>query len=518
MSSSSVGDTPATETPDVPALAGPPPELAPSETAKEEPSFARTVGMGGAFVAFVGAAGLLAVHFEKTQFLSPPTAATFVLLGVVAMLYHAARDSEQEIRRTYGLFALGMAGLSLILGVVNKGVFPFAAPGLLGSLAFLSFFLRHETDEGWRRPFLLLLGLLGAAMFAGVLYGALFSQTFFVQAGPVLALLSLGYFGALMGQFGSSTDEGRMVGFGVLGAGAALFAGAVLGALTSGGADQFLFPKGMLLACIGLGFALFALAALSEIPVVVMTRKELASYFFSPVAYFLLIGMTVIGLLNFVSFVGRLLPPDDLRGGFMPLSEPLIGYYFISGVAGWIAPLCVVPMLTMRLLSEEKRSGTYEVLMSAPVSELSVVVSKFVAALLVYLLMWLPWGAYLIGLSGELDKPFEYRPVLTFGIALFFTGASFVAMGMFFSSLTRNQIVAAVLTFAAMLFLLLVILFVDRGSSQVWQQVFLKLSFYRVWQDSIFGKILLHDLILYLSITAFWLFLTVKALEARKWN
>lgn len=528
MSSTSVGDSPATETPpaDLPSLAlnpstGSPTELAPSEIAQEEPSFTRILGMAGAFAAFVGGAALVGNHLQWKQLLSTSMAATFVVLGLVAMLYHAARDTDQEIRRTYGLFALGLLALSVILWVINKSIFPFSALGLFSTLAFTGFFLRHETEPGWRKPFLLILGLVGASMFGCVLYGALFDADFFVKTGLVTGLIGLGFFGSLMGQFGSSNNEGRRVAIGVAAAGTALLGGAILGAVANAGADQFLFPKGMLLACIGGAYLIFALGVLSDVPLVVLVRKELASYFYSPVAYFLLAGMTVIGLMNFADFVSILIPPEDfrLRQRFTPASEPLIGAFFIDGIAGWLAPLCVVPLLTMRLLSEEKRTGTYEVLMSVPVSEFSVVLSKFVAGLTVYMLMWLPWGAYLIGLAGELDKPFEYRPILTFGIALLFTGASFIAMGLFFSSLTRNQIVAAVLTFAAMLFMLLMILFAFRGgATQLWQQIFLKLSFYRVWRDSVHGKIPLHDMILFASIAIFWLFLTVKSLEARKWN
>src|SRR5437879_3140322 len=131
-------------------------------------------------------------------------------------------------------------------------------------------------------------------------------------------------------------------------------------------------------------------------------------------------------------------------------AEPIIRFYFI---AWWpvITTIFIVPVLTMRLLSEEQRTGTLEVLFTAPVGETVVVLSKFLASWIFFMLTWVPWGLFLVALRVEGGQPFEYRPLLSFYIAMACSGAAFLAMGLFFSSLTRNQIVSAILTFVGML-------------------------------------------------------------------
>jgi ABC-type transport system involved in multi-copper enzyme maturation permease subunit len=241
-----------------------------------------------------------------------------------------------------------------------------------------------------------------------------------------------------------------------------------------------------------------------------MTRRELSAYFYSPVAYLVLLGMAIILALNYFFFLARI----ELR----PQPEPVVAPYGFN-LFSVIGTLIVVPAITMRLLSEEKRSGTYEVLMCAPVSETSVVLSKFLAGLIFFLLLWVPAGLYLIALRVEGGKPFDYRPLLSFYVALIFCGAAFVSMGLFFSALTRNQIIAYVLTFV---FLLVQVLFyVIRDSTSIgplWQAVFRHLGYLTLWDEAVSGRLPVRDLILQTSLCIFWLFLTVRVLEARRWS
>jgi ABC-2 type transport system permease protein len=484
-------------------------ELAPSEVEKEEPSFARTVGMTAAGLAFLGGAALLSNHFDGPKLLNKSLAATLIIFGMVGMLYHAARDTEQEVRRTYGYLGYASILLSLILTVANKSLLPYGALGLFSSLCFLSFFARNETDENWRRPVLIAMGGLGIVSVLALFWAVLFSPAFLVSGGLVLGLLGLGFVCNLIGQFGSTTDNGRLVAT-VLGAsGLLMIVYSIIRSFSNPEGPPFFVPYGLILTVIGTIYVLTAIGILSDNPIVVMVRRELMTYFYSPIAYFVLLGMTGMGLLNFFGFVSALM---------REVPEPIVGR-FIFDLAGIIAPICVVPVITMRLLSEEKRTGTYEVLMSVPISEVTVVLSKFLAALVFFMVIWIPWGIYLIGLQAELKDPFDYRPLISFGLALLFTGASFVSMGLFFSSLTRNQIIAAVLTLAGML--ALTTLWIFRNSdiaSPLWRTVFDKLCYLRVWDDSLSGQLPLHDLVLHASVTIFWLFLTVKSLETRKWN
>src|SRR3954447_7362783 len=122
-----------------------------------------------------------------------------------------------------------------------------------------------------------------------------------------------------------------------------------------------------------------------------------------------------------------------MMGRMQPLFEPIVAQYVFELIPV-IVQIFVVPAITMRLLAEEQRTGTLEVLLTAPVNESTVVLSKFLAAWFFYLLLWLPWWLYLIALRYFGGEEFDYRPILSFTVALVATGANFMAMGLFFSS------------------------------------------------------------------------------------
>ncbi len=115
-------------------------------------------------------------------------------------------------------------------------------------------------------------------------------------------------------------------------------------------------------------------------------------------------------------------------------------------------------------------------------------------------------------------RPFDYRPLLCFYLAMGFSSAGYIAMGLFFSSLTQNQIVAAILTFLGMLVPLAPIFVSPDFVGPLLTTVFERISYIRLWQEAMKGLLAVRDLILHASIAVFWLFLTVKTLEVRKWN
>jgi ABC-type transport system involved in multi-copper enzyme maturation permease subunit len=180
----------------------------------------------------------------------------------------------------------------------------------------------------------------------------------------------------------------------------------------------------------------------------------------------------------------------------------------------------------MRLLSEEQRAGTLEVLLTAPLGESAVVLSKFLSSFFIFMLAWMPWGLLLISLRVEGDRPFEYRPLLSFLLAQACSGAAFLGMGLFFSSLTRNQIASAILCFVGMLGLTGSFFAISILKSSVTGDSFINNlipiletgSYINLWIDSTEGKISPRHLIFQLSFAVFWLFLTVKILESRKWR
>jgi ABC-type transport system involved in multi-copper enzyme maturation permease subunit len=173
----------------------------------------------------------------------------------------------------------------------------------------------------------------------------------------------------------------------------------------------------------------------------------------------------------------------------------------------------------MRLFAEEKRTGTYEVLMCAPVSETPVVISKLLASLTFFMLIWAVWLVFLLDLRVQSGKEFDYRPIITFYLVLLINGAAFISMGIFFSSLTRNQIVAAALTFVGMLAWLVPFYILRTIPEETTKFVVLRpLSFVHLWIDALQGRLHVRDLFVQASIAVFWSFLTVKVLEARRWS
>jgi ABC-2 type transport system permease protein len=135
------------------------------------------------------------------------------------------------------------------------------------------------------------------------------------------------------------------------------------------------------------------------------------------------------------------------------------------------------------------------------------------------MLTWVPAGVFLIALRIETAQAFDYRPLLSFYVALGVCGATFVSGGLFCSAITRNQIIAAFLTFVIMAVFFVCYLFKDSNLiGQTLQILLLRFSFIDLWMESLNGQLPVRDLLIWLSATMFGLFMTVKVLEIRKWN
>src|SRR5207245_5924228 len=170
-------------------------------------------------------------------------------------------------------------------------------------------------------------------------------------------------------------------------------------------------------------YPLVFLGIWSDIRLVVVTRRELGAFFHSPIAYIVLIGMAGIGWLNYWVFANRIFEASEggmQRGGLMP--EPIV-YPFLVSFLALIPLMFLVPIITMRMVSEEKRSGTLEVLLTAPVNEWHIVLSKFLAGLRVFLLCFYLCGVFFVALRMEGGEPFDYRSIVTFLIALVCMGS-----------------------------------------------------------------------------------------------
>ncbi len=237
--------------------------------------------------------------------------------------------------------------------------------------------------------------------------------------------------------------------------------------------------------------------------------RELRAYFFSPLAYAILTLFMLVNGFVFWVIVSFLSDPRARIGAPLEL-------FFGQTVYFWLVLLCIVPVLTMRLLAEERKSGTIEVLMTAPVTETQVVLGKYFAALLFYLCLWLPTLVYvaIIARHGQVDA----GPVAAGYLGVLGVGALFLAVGLFASSVARNQIVAAVLTFVLLVLLFSFGLLGNLVSGDVLKKVFSYLDLWQHMDDFAKGLVDTRRLVYYVSGTAFFLFLATRFLAANKWR
>ena len=177
--------------------------------------------------------------------------------------------------------------------------------------------------------------------------------------------------------------------------------------------------------------------------------------------------------------------------------------------------LLMMPLLTMRLLSEEKRSGTFELLLTYPLRDIEIVLGKYFACLLVFAVMLGLTLAYPIFLSflGQL----EYGALIACYIGMLLMGSAFISFGLLASSWTSNQIIAAVISFGALL-LFWMIGFSAYNASPELAPILRHLSLLDHFDNFTKGVIESKDVIYYLNFTIFCLFLTLRSLESNKWR
>jgi len=194
----------------------------------------------------------------------------------------------------------------------------------------------------------------------------------------------------------------------------------------------------------------------------------------------------------------------------------------LGDVQFWLVFLFIPPLLTMRLFAEERSSGTLEMLMTAPLYDWQVVLSKYLACLAFYVVLWLPTLVYLpILLSAETPQGrIDLMPVLSSYLGLFLAGAMFLALGLFVSSLVRSQMVAALISlFISLLFIVAAFWRPDMNTGSLAYQVLFFFSVPLHFQrDFSRGLVDTRHLVLYVSVTLFCLFLTVRSLESRRWR
>lgn len=244
----------------------------------------------------------------------------------------------------------------------------------------------------------------------------------------------------------------------------------------------------------------------------VLLKKELMTYFLSPVSSILAVFFAVTMGLNF--WMACRLMMDGLD------HYALIGALFGESIFFWINVLIVIPILTMRLFAEEKRLGTYETLMTAPITDAAVVWAKYLAALCMYAVLWLPTLLYLYILRRFLDvsAPLDPGAVIGAYLGAFCIGAFFTAIGLYASVTTNNQTAAAMKTFAALFVIFglgFMPYFVSAETTAEWLK---RGSAVQHMIDFSRGIIDTRPLVLYATATLWVLFAAVRKTGARQWT
>ena len=244
-----------------------------------------------------------------------------------------------------------------------------------------------------------------------------------------------------------------------------------------------------------------------------LTRRELAGFFVSLTGYIIIAGTVFMMGMSFMDLLVL------LQGEATPMP---VTQLFYSTDYFWGILRLATPVITMRLFALEKYSGTFETLMTTPVSDLQVVLAKFTAAMIFYMLMWLPSILSLVILRHYISsaEAFDVGMVGSTFLGIFLVGSLFISLGCFASALTKSQIVAAMISFTLgySLFLLSYLsghLPLDAG----WQAAFIShVALFEHMNDFARGLVDTRHVVFYVSTTFLFLFLTLRVVESRRWK
>jgi ABC-2 type transport system permease protein len=249
----------------------------------------------------------------------------------------------------------------------------------------------------------------------------------------------------------------------------------------------------------------------------VIFYKELRSYFVSPVAYLLLAMFAIIFGFFFWNSLGYFVYMgihSQMRGQSFPMSvneeliRPLLSNFNVVG-------LFFIPMITMRLFAEEKRQGTIELLATSPIRDIEVIAGTWLAALVLYFGMLLV-TVFDFAFVFKYGHP-DWKPILVAYLGMLLQAGGMLAIGMFISSLTKNQIIAGASTFAACL-VLWVLGWTSGYETATWAQVLSYMSVTTHMEPFSKGLLDTKDTIYYVTLIFLGFFLTARSLESLRWR
>jgi ABC-2 type transport system permease protein len=249
----------------------------------------------------------------------------------------------------------------------------------------------------------------------------------------------------------------------------------------------------------------------------IICRKELNSYFVSPVAYILLVMFAVIFGFFFWNSLGyfvNVAMEAQMEGEQFPMNvneqivRPLLSNINVIG-------LFFIPMITMRLFAEEKRTGTIELLTTSPIKDSEIIVGKWLAALLMFAFMLLSTALDFVFLF-KYGNP-DWKPLAIGYLGLLLQAGGLLAIGTFISSLTRNQIIAGALTFGVCL-MLWVLGWVSQYENATWAQVLSYMCVITHFESFAKGVIDTRDAIFDATVIFLGLFFTARSMESLRWR
>ncbi len=251
--------------------------------------------------------------------------------------------------------------------------------------------------------------------------------------------------------------------------------------------------------------------------ILAIAGKELRGYFASPIGY-VLVGFWALLFGYFfytlVAFFERQSMQMSMGGpgGSLNVNQMLVSPLLMNAT---VIMLLVFPLITMRTYAEEKRSGTIELLLTSPITDLEIILGKFFGALGLFAAMLAVTFVHM-GVLFLYGSP-EWKPIATGYLGLLLMGGSFLSLGLFISSLTRNQIVAGMITFSVFL-LLWIINWVSTFVSPTMQTVLNYVSITEHFDDFAKGIIDTKHVVYYLSFISMGLFLTMKSVDSERWR
>lgn len=248
-------------------------------------------------------------------------------------------------------------------------------------------------------------------------------------------------------------------------------------------------------------------------------KKEMRLYFTSPIAwviltiFLLIVGYFFYAIFSFFTLASMQSAMNPAMARDLNVSDSVLRPLFSNMT---VILLLLIPLVTMRLFAEERRSGTIELLLTYPVRDGAVLVGKYLAAFTVYVIMLAFTLVYPL-MVAYFARGLEWGPLLTGYVGLLLMGATFLAVGLFASSLTENQIVASIVTFGILLIFWVIGWSADYAGGG-WGRVLSHLSLLDHFDSFARGVLDTKDVIYYVDFTIVALFLALRSLEARRWK